>query len=92
MKLDVPAMVLDLPLRLSEAIALESEALRLKREHFPLGNVSLLASIENLSTCYEKSNRQSEAQVLRSEMVALQAKAKFSNPEPEQNPADSLEP
>jgi len=41
--------------RIDEAIALEEESLRLKREHLPAGHKWTLESLENLAAWYEQA-------------------------------------
>ena len=61
--------------RTAEAIALETESLRLKRQHLPAGDPDLLESLENLATCYEQAGRKGEAEPLRRELAELKGKA-----------------
>ena len=66
--------------RIGEAIALEEESLRLKRQHLPPGDPLTVESMENLATCYEQSNRKPEAEALRRELAELKAKSGNKRP------------
>ena len=66
---------------LGEAIALEVESLRLKRQHQPLGRAAMMASLENLTACYEQSNRKPEAETFRQELAGLRAEATATIPD-----------
>ena len=60
--------------RTKEAIELEREALRLKRQHLPVGHPMTAESMENLATCYEQLNMKTEADALRQELAELGSK------------------
>jgi len=62
--------------RTGEAITLEENALKLKRQHLPPADPMTIESMENLAACYEKADRKPEAEALRREAAELKAKAK----------------
>ncbi|HEY5914291.1 MAG TPA: tetratricopeptide repeat protein [Verrucomicrobiae bacterium] len=60
----------------TEAISLETDALRLKRQYLRKGHPMLLESLDNLAQCYEQCNRIPDAEPLRRELAELKANAK----------------
>ena len=78
--------------RIGEAIALEEESLRLKRQQFPSDHPLIVESMDNLATCYEQPNRKPEAEALRRELAELKVKAENQKSGNTQSPTAAAKP
>ena len=66
--------------RTGEAIALEENALKLKRQHLPERDPMTTESMENLVTCYDQANRREEAKSLRDDLARIKQSAAKPTP------------